>query len=294
MKVLVTGGAGYIGSNLVRLLEKPVVLDLKKIQGNKEVSLVSYVQGDIGRLGYPDSPLKNEELEGVVHLAAVTGKLECYANTLKAYDTNVAGTQRVLEFCRRRDIKHVVFASTCGIYCDTGSYYIETKKQGEAMCNHYAEKYGINTVSLRFANVYGGAFGYKEKLTVVHRFVLKALLGEPLQVEGDGSQTRDFIHVHDVCKAILMGLELKTHGIFFVGTGVETSVKRLVEIVEKTVKAMYNKKIKVEYVPMPDYRSGEGVKGVITHSPLKGWQPSYSLELGVEDLLACAGGKVCI
>jgi len=279
MKVLITGGSGYIGSNLVNFLEKPVVLDLKKSRAHN----VTYVQGNVTRLGFPDLPLK-AEVEGVVHLAAMTGKQECYQNSLKAFDTNVVGTQQVLEFCRQRDITQMVFASTCGIYCDTsGNMYIETKKQAEAQCIDYAKNYGLNTVILRLANVYGGAFGYKDKLTVVHRFILRALLGEPLKIEGDGSQTRDFIHVHDVCMAILLGLGLQTSGTFFVGTAVETSVNKLALLIEQTMLNMYNRKIITEYVPMPSYRSGEGVKATISHSPVPGWQPNYNLEKGIEE-----------
>jgi len=288
MKVLITGGSGYIGSNLVKFLEKPVVLDLKKSHGHD----VTYAQGNVTRLGFPDLPLK-AEVEGVVHLAAMTGKQECSVNTLKAYDTNVVGTQQVLEFCRQRDITQMVFASSCGIYGDTsGNMYIETKKQAEATCINYAENYGINAVILRFANVYGGAFGYKEKLTVVHRFILKALLGEPLKIEGDGSQTRDFIHVYDVCMAIVLGLSLQTSGTFFVGTAVETSINKLAHLIEQTMLNMYNRKITIEYMSMPGYRSGEGVKAKITHSRVPGWQSNYNLEKGIEETCLIAAAHV--
>lgn len=277
-KILITGGSGYIGSNLVNFLQKPVVLDLKKSRAYD----VTYVQGNVTRLGFPDLPLK-AEVQGVVHLAAMTGKQECYQHPLKAYDINVVGTQQVLEFCRQRDITQMVFASSCGIYCDTsGNMYIETKKQAEAQCVNYAENYGINTVILRFANVYGGAFGYKEKLTVVHRFILKALLGEPLNIEGDGSQTRDFIHVHDVCMAILKGLSLQSHGTFFVGTGIETNINELRLLIEQTMTNIYNREIRSISVPMPSYRSGEGRKAEITHSTVPKWKPRYDLAKGIE------------
>jgi UDP-glucose 4-epimerase len=284
MKVLITGGAGYIGSNLAALLactrEKPIVLDLRK----PRIPGVIYVQGDVQRLGFPDSPLEHtSEVRGVVHLAALTGKKECYQHTHKAFDTNVVGTQQVLEFCRQRDITQMVFASTCGIYCDTGeNFYIVTKKQAETHCREYAERHGLNIVILRIANVYGGAFGYKDKLTVVHQFILKALLGEALKIEGDGKQTRDFIHVRDVCSAILRGLGLRSPGTFFAGTGVETSMSELALLIERTMLKLYDRTITIEYVPMPCYRFGEGVKVEITHSPVPGWQPNYDLEKGVE------------
>jgi len=281
LKVLVTGGAGFIGSSLCRILEKPVVLDWK----NRKPGIISfeYVKHDIRK------PLRmfGEDIEAVVHLAALTGKRECAMNPKMAREVNIGGTRNMLEFCRLQDIDQFIMASTCAAYCEKQGLYIQTKIAGEELCKEYTEKYGVNTVILRFANVYGvGAF-VKDKLTVIPIFVLRALLGEPLLIEGDGSQTRDFIHINDVCYAIKKALKYMKHDTFFIGTGIETSINQLAQIIRKKMRILYGKYVTVKYVPFPQWRSKTPRADVpVDETEQKlGWKAQISIDRGIENLL---------
>jgi len=142
MTYLITGGSGFIGTNLCELLDEPVVFDIRPPQTD-----VEYMQGYIQN-GLHDCP----PTDGVIHLAAITGHRECYKNPNLAHAVNVVGTQNVLEYCRKNDVP-CIFSSTCGVY-GAKTIYTETKLEAERLCMDYAEKYGLPNVVLRLANVY--------------------------------------------------------------------------------------------------------------------------------------------
>jgi UDP-glucose 4-epimerase len=232
LKVAVTGGAGYIGSLLVkRLIDKGfdvVSVDnllsgdynsLFRVGANKKAQLY---QGDIR-----DLKLLLEKLEGadvVAHLAAVPGLVLCDERPNEAVSINVYGTHQVLEAARRLDIGRVVFCSSAAVYGrperlpvrETDplrplNLYGVTKLSGEKLMEAYWNSYGVETVSLRFGNVYGvGLFTNYD--TVIPKFVRQGLGGESLTVFGDGSSSRDFVHVDDVVQALLLSIEASGFG----------------------------------------------------------------------------------
>lgn len=223
--VLVTGGDGFIGSNLQEKIDC-LVYDLTR---EKDIR----------------SPIKAPPKRKVVHLAAISGHKSCAEDPKLAFDTNVYGTYNVLEYARKNDA-NVVFASTCGVYGEK-TEYSQTKIAGETLCETYSRLYDLNIVILRLANVYGPHSEHKN--SVVAKFVRNAENGKPLTIEGDGTQTRDFIYVEDVCQAILKSLDYGESEAFDIGTGKETSINELANM----IRDLFDD-VEVRYVPLPEYR----------------------------------------
>jgi UDP-glucose 4-epimerase len=258
MRVAVTGGAGYIGSTLVvKLLERGdavVSIDdesignysyLKKYrQGGK----VECVVGDIR-----DIELLVEKWEGcdaVAHLAALPGLVRCNEHPEEAVSVNVYGTYQVMEAARRLDIGRVVFcssASTYGVPVEMPvteahpqrplNLYGVTKMAGEKIVNTYWDNYGIETVNLRFGNIYGvGVFTRWD--TVIPKFVNQGMSGEPLTVYGDGEYSRDFVHVQDISEAMMLSLIKEGIGGETFNVGGETlTVNQIADIVKEEIAA---------------------------------------------------------
>ena len=254
MRVALTGGAGYIGSTLVaRLLERGdhvVSVDNQSIgsydhlKGMKPSRKVRLHVGDIR-----DQKLLEEEWKGceaVAHLAALPGLVRCRDNPEEAVSVNVYGTHCVMEAARKLDIRRVVFCSSAATYgvpvqmpvtedhpLRPLNLYGVTKVSGEQIINTYWDNYGIETVNLRFGNIYGvGVFTRYD--TVIPKFVNQAVGGEALTVYGDGEYSRDFVHVQDITKAMMLSLTTPGIGGETFNVGGETlTVNRLAEIVKE-------------------------------------------------------------
>ena len=250
MRVLVTGGAGFIGANLVRMLlhsgYRVVVLDNLSTGQRQYLERLplDLVKGDI-----LDSAVVGGLLpgcDGVIHLAAQTGVPGSLADPMGDCEANVLGTLTLLEACRQAGIGRFVFASSnapLGRQSPPAtedkaplpiSPYGASKLAGEAYCLAYHGSWGLGTVVLRFGNVYGPFSAHKN--SVVARFFKDiAALGR-ITVDGDGRQTRDFIYVGDLCRAVLLALRSDTAGeVFQVATGVETSIQDLALLVQEVV-----------------------------------------------------------
>lgn len=259
-RVLITGGAGFIGANLVRLLlehdYEVTVLD-NLVAGRKRYlhSLpVKFIHGDILDPVTVKQAVTNQQ--GVIHLAAQTGVPGSLLNPRKDCEINITGTLNVLEACRRekkrlridRHNPRVVFSSSnapLGRQTPPAtedkaplpiSPYGASKLAGEAYCLAYYGSWGLETVVLRFANVYGPFSEHKG--SVVAKFYKDISAGENIVVDGDGQQTRDFIYVGDLCRAILLALESNIGGeVFQVATGIETSIADIAKMVKLTSNA---------------------------------------------------------
>lgn len=249
-RVLITGGVGFIGANLTRLLlqhgTEVVVLD--NFEGGDHGYLnglpVHVIQGDIrNREALADAV---SHVDGVVHLAAQTGVPGSLEDPEKDCEVNVLGTLRMLEACRDRPGGHprVVFASSNAPLgrqpppaTETKvpipiSPYGASKLAGEAYCLAFQGSWEVPTVVLRFANVYGPYSGHKS--SVVAQFCKRLMAGKPLFIDGDGQQTRDMIYVEDLCWAILLGLTTPSHGeVFQIATGVATSILDLGRLLQQ-------------------------------------------------------------
>lgn len=250
--VLVTGGCGFIGANLVRFLREQtpwrvrVVDDLRT--GRAEHAPPELAELHVGNVA--DPLVLEPALDGVdavIHLASQTGVQPSVENPSADFEGNTQATFRVLDACRRVGVGRVVFASSGAAVGDVPppiheevvpkpvSPYGASKLAGEAYCRAFAAAFGMDTVALRFSNVYGPFSAHKKN--AVPTFIKHCLTGEPIVIYGDGGQTRDFIYVEDLCDAILRASIAGGIGgeVFQVATGVETSVAEVAQMVKDVV-----------------------------------------------------------
>ncbi len=255
--ILITGGCGFIGTNLVKYLTARgftlKILDnlsLGKQDNLSEVgwkpSTYNFITGDIR-----DHDILNKataDIDAVVHLAANPGVAESIENPQRAWETNVSGTLNLLEACRINHVKTFILASSNAVLGKHHppanelkvpkpmSPYGASKLAGEALCSAYYHSFGLNTTSLRFANCYGPHSRHKS--SVVAKFMNRIKQNEPLIIYGDGEQTRDFVHVEDICQAIF--LCLSTGGdsegqVFQIASGKETTINKLITLLRETI-----------------------------------------------------------
>jgi UDP-glucose 4-epimerase len=245
-RAIVTGGAGFIGSNLVRLLASRghdvVVFDnlSSGVRANLDGLDVRFVHGDVR-----DASAIGAAMDGadtVFHLAASVGNARSIEQPLDDAEVNVLGTLQVLEAARRNSVRKVVFSSSAGIFgelktlpiredhpVEPDSPYGASKLAAEKQCLAYAKLYPLECVCLRYFNVYGEHQRYDAYGNVVPIFVHRLLRGEPLTVHGDGEQTRDLVSVEDVAEAnYRAGAARGVSGAFNIGSGTRISINDLV------------------------------------------------------------------
>jgi UDP-glucose 4-epimerase len=253
--VLVTGGCGFIGANLVRFLRERTSWDLRVVDdlstGDPQYvpeGLAELVVGSVAEASVLEPAL--EGIDAVIHLASTTGVVPSVEDPLWDFEGNALPTFRLLDACRRSGIQRVVFASSGATLGEAPppvneevlprpmSPYGAGKLAGEAYCVAFAASYGMKTSALRFSNVYG-AFSLHKKGNAVPSFIRRCLANEPIVIYGDGSQTRDFIHVEDLCDCIHRATTADgvAGEVFQVATDVETRILDLAEMVRKVTGA---------------------------------------------------------
>jgi UDP-glucose 4-epimerase len=273
LKILVTGGAGFIGSHLINdLLKKGhSVLVLDNLSSGKKQNLekafsnedFTFILGDIR----DDAALKDalKGVNAVAHLAALIDVTSSVTDPVTTNDVNVAGTLKVLQSAVKGNVSQFVFASSTAVYGEAKvlpiteetplnpiSPYAASKVAGEAYCKSFQSCYGLNTVILRFFNVYGPRSENSPYSGVITKFLRQALKNEALNIYGDGEQTRDFIHVNDIVAALILALENPKVGgeTFNVCTGVQTSINELAN----TINLITERNLNPKYSPA---RTGE-------------------------------------
>ena len=303
MKILVTGGAGFIGSNLVKQLivdgNEVVVLDnlMSGYQSNlKPFTAVRFIQGDIR----DDVAVSNamEGVEVVFHLAASVGNKRSIDNPLVDASINVMGTLTVLEAARRCGVRKIVASSSAGIFgelktlpikedhpVEPDTPYGSTKLCMEKLCLAYAKLYNIEAVCLRYFNVYGPNQRFDAYGNVIPIFVFKMLHNEPLTIFGDGEQTRDFVNVHDVVQAnIKAAMTRGVSGAFNIGSGTTITINNLVAILQNTAAIA----VKVIH---GDPRPGDVRDSLADISAARnafGFEPSAQIEEGLVEYMTWA------
>ncbi|KAA1418517.1 NAD-dependent epimerase/dehydratase family protein [Nocardioides humilatus] len=265
-RVLITGGAGFIGVHLADRLTRDGVYDVTVLDNESlgdrshlDLDRVRFVEGDLR-----DRDAVRRALEGqdaVVHLAAHTRVIDSIVNPAHNFDNNVIGTFNVLEGCRELGVGRVVAASTGGaivgdvpppvherMAAQPTSPYGASKLMMEGYLSAYAGAYGISTCSLRFSNVYGPRSYHKG--SVVAHFFKQIIAGEELVVYGDGSQARDFLYVGDLVEGIRVAVDSDAVGAFQLGSGKPTTVNELLELMRDAT----GLDLDVRY---EDFRTGE-------------------------------------
>lgn len=272
-RVLVIGGAGFIGSFVVAELLKAQVAEVvvydNFARGKKEYLLeqlkdprcsIFPLGGDVRETDILDAAMKNKDF--VVCLAAMW-LLHCKDFPRTAFEVNIAGTFNVLEACVRNNIKRLVWSSSASVYGDAmelpmtethpfnnKNFYGATKIAGEAMCTAFHDRYGLEVIGLRYMNVYGPHQDQTAAYTGVVPIMLNKIeANESPVINGDGSQAYDFIYVEDVARCNIAALTSSVaFGMYNVGTEVQTSIKELCELILELKKS----NLKVIYKPYSD------------------------------------------
>jgi UDP-glucose 4-epimerase len=299
MRVLITGGAGFIGSHLVEYLQADdeiTVLDDLRTGTPANLSHLNcrFLQGSV--LDPEILEVACREVDQVYHLAALVSVPESMAAPELCVDINVTGTLRVLAAAKKAGAAKVVIASSAAVYGDNPqvpkyetmlpeprSPYAMTKLDGEFYCDLFDREHGLPTASLRFFNVFGPRQNPKSAYAAaVPIFIEKALRGEPLTIFGTGHQTRDFIYVKDIVSALAYaGRSQCVRGVFNVGYGSSTSVLELARQVLTCVES----RSRIEYRPP---RIGDVMHSVASSAKLMeaGWRPQYSVPEGLSQTVA--------
>jgi UDP-glucose 4-epimerase len=294
-RLLVTGGAGFVGATLVRRLVAA---------GHRVRVLDNYSTGDAAHLAGVDAELVAGDIldaavldaaiagmDAVVHLAAAGSVIMSITDPAANFDANVLGTFRVLDAARRAGVERTVQASTGGALIGDAtppvseaslpkpiSPYGASKLAGEGYAHAFAASYGLRTVALRFANVYGP--WSEKKSGAITTFFRAIHAGEPIVIYGDGSSSRDYTHVDDIARAIELALERDVSGgtVLHIASGVETTVSELAEICRGAAGTPDHP---VEYRPPRPGEVGRNFAAYDLANRVLGYAPSIAREEGI-------------
>jgi UDP-glucose 4-epimerase len=257
MKTAVTGGAGFIGSNLVGALlqDGHEVLIIDNLSTGKRENLVdlvsqrdcTFIEGSVTDLDLLRTVFR--DIDCVFHQAAIPSVQRSVEDPRATNEANVNGTLSVLIAARDCGVKKVVYASSSSVYGDTPtlpkteemipnpkSPYAVTKLTGEYYCRVFSEVYGLKTVCLRYFNVYGPKQDpSSDYAAVIPRFITRALEQKPPIIYGDGTQTRDFTYVEDVAHANIQSMKQEVEGVFNIACGERITVNELAKIAMELV-----------------------------------------------------------
>jgi UDP-glucose 4-epimerase len=285
-RVLVTGGAGFIGRRVVRALldsgQTVTVVDRHRFPDERVTSVV----GDLCDPAVAGDAL-GQATDVVIHLAAVTSVLHSMQDPAGTYKLNVDATFGLLEAARHRGVRTFLLASTNAVTGDVGSATISeqfplrpltpygaTKAAGEMLLSAYAGSYGMRGAALRFANVYGP--GMEAKDSFVPRLMRAARDGKGVQIYGDGTQLRDLVHVDDIVSGIFAAWRTGHNGPLILGSGESVTVNDILD----AARAVTGAEIPAQYVPA---KPGEMPAVVIDISAARelGYEPRMDLKAGI-------------
>jgi UDP-glucose 4-epimerase len=323
MRWLITGGCGFIGANLIHALttdgnhrirvidnlaggtleDLEAVTELKEVTSsdlqpmvNDNSETVEFIEGDI-----VDGPLAFKAAAGadvIVHLAANTGVVPSIDDPGLDCTVNVFGTLNMLEAARHNQVRRFVFASSGATIGDCtppldekmaprpASPYGASKLAGEGYCSAYFQSFGVETVSLRFGNVYGPGSGHKT--SVVANLIRRAMQGLPLEIHGDGRQTRNFLFIGDLVRAIKLAATTPDIGgeIFQIATSTETTLSELLEGLITVLAEFGISPLEIRHA---DTRNGDvsrKISDISKATGILGWQPEVALTEGLPRTVA--------
>ena len=293
---IVTGGAGFIGHHLVTALlnlghEVCILDDLSTGKSKRIAPGAEFVECDI--TGHIPLAVTEKYKDGIFHLAALPRVQFSIDNPILTNKVNLLGTLKILEVARKWKIKKVVFASSSSVYGDKRvsswglneasgdlrpmSPYALQKLTSESYCKLYHDLYGLNVCALRFFNVYGPGMepddAYAQAIAL---FLEQRKNGKPMTITGDGDQTRDFTHVEDVIRGLILSMELDTTDsgkVINLGRGKACSMNSIAKMIGGPT---VNIKPRIE----PRHTLADNRKA----KKLLGWEPTVSIEEGIEEL----------
>lgn len=297
-KVLVTGGAGFIGSNLVKKLveEKISVVVIDNLSAGTRENVpdgCDFRKVDIR------SPELEHHLDGVdfvYHLAAKNCLADCAANPVETADINVAGTVNLLQACVKKKVTHLVYADTSAEYegildfpskidrVKPLSVYACSKRGAALMCEAFQNLHGLSISTVRYFNVYGPAQDWRRVIPpVMSAFTIKLLNNQRPLIYGSGKKSRDFIHVDDINDFHLKLLRDPSvrGGTYNLGSGVDYSIRQIFDLIETQLKTG------IEPLYQPDLPAeAERTLADITETKKTGWNPKISIEDGIARFIA--------
>ena len=298
-KILITGGAGFVGSHLTQKLLKEdaeiIVFDNLSFGTEENIPKapnVFFYNGDVRN----KEDLRNAcaGVDVIIHLAAIVSVAVCEKYPELCYENNVIGTRNVFEVGKELDIPKIIYASSAAVYgnlesssitekdsVEPISEYGKSKLEKERIAQEYADS--INSIGLRFFNIYGPGLSMKNAYpSVLVAFFKKIKEGQAITVFGDGNQTRDFVHVYDIVQAISKSLKTTPAGskIYNVGTGIETSIITLAEFI-KTI----NPDVSIALEESRDFDIAKSCSDISAIKNELGFEPTYNILEDLEELL---------
>jgi len=298
MRILVTGGAGFIGSNLVDELIKHrhnvIIIDDLSTGFKKNINSKSkFYKTDIENFKEVEDVFKKEKPEIIFHLAAQINLQKSITDPISNATTNILASINLIKLSRKYKIKKFIFSSTGGaIYGDTNkkptnenypewplSPYGITKLTIDKYLNYYYWMFNLKYVSLRYSNVYGPRQSPNGEAGVVAVFLNKMFNDKQPVINGDGKQTRDYVFVNDVVNANILALKnFKQVGVYNIGTGIEINVNQLFQEINE----QFKNKFEERHGPA---KTGEQKTSCLNYSKIKkefGWEPKVNIKQGIK------------
>lgn len=282
--ILITGGAGFIGSHLVDKLcknNKVTIIDnlstgLEENINEKATFYNLDIKEDL------DNIFQKHKFNYVFHLAAFINLRESFEDPIKCMDINLNGTINLINNCKKYNIEKFIFSSTGGAIYDEMALLPFTEnskvnpKSPYGLSKLFAEKYiensGVNYINLRYSNVYGPRQNAKGEAGVISIFMDNVLSNKPLQVFGDGFQSRDFVHVNDVVDANILCAEKALNKTYNISTNKETSLLQLIQL----LKNKFNKDLEVSFLERKQEMKYCSLSYDLIDKEL-GWYPKYTI-----------------
>ena len=303
MRFVVTGGAGFIGSHIADALvhrgDEVVILDnlfsgrMENIQQIIDNPLVKFIRGNITERKLLQRACKNAD--GIFHEAAITSVPRSVKDPVASNETNITGTLNVLMAAHNCGVKKIVYASSSSVYGDTAvlpkredmipnpkSPYAITKLTGEYYLNVFYEMYGMDTVSLRYFNVFGPRQDpQSEYSAVIPKFITKILHHESPVIYGDGTQTRDFTYVKDVVQANIRAMDCTAHGVFNVAYGSRITLIKLARIIMEAL----GEDIPLKYESPRSGDIHDSLADISAAQKVFRYAPEYTVTTGLEETI---------